>query len=726
MTTPVVHKRNIAEKQMGCMAGFFHMFDRHHISTGKKRLPPPVVAPNSPPESERTNQTDAPPSEKEIQAAPVELPSKRLLPFASFEFKERGANSYTWKLSKEIPRLSLDSRATFDAKLGSLQPLEIQTRGTIHSSRRSDCSEDRSETDAEDKQLRSPSVVARLMGLDLLPQSNASPAKNELRRSASESRIAYRLTDADNFKDQSKFAMKNSQSNVKRINAITARTEVTSSRSDSQNNKLMASPWKAAQQQPKSFFNSADFFPEPKRCVSAYNEMEKRLRMRGMDEQFKDLEALKRILEALQFKGLLHSSKISDQRNKRSFVLTDDHPIVLMKPSRLLINRVGNNSSANLRRSREDPRQGTEIASAFTSVSPRRQRQQLEVEQGRQCQTKVKNSPGRKESKERVPNSSVGRRSPSQRKANEVKEQKRSVSPAHSPRPNARTKGSNQLAAIDTPRNKKQMAKIPVSCPGDESSSISESSVSNFSQTDTERSKWEEHKEGKTLTERCNKLLHSIIEMNVAESQPSPISVLDYKDDSASPSPVMKRNIDFKESDEETWSTAAISPTDESDDCDFLFFSQILRASSYLQQEAELFFYQKLGESGRSNRKLIMDAVSEIASRKEQLPPWKEDCWSTLTEEKKAWLEFQSMREREATGENDVFEMVCAALRKDLAGDGMIGWKDWHVETAEAVLDMERLIFRDLIGESIREVAVSGGKIGSFSAASRRRLVFSN
>lgn len=54
--------------------------------------------------------------------------------------------------------------------------------------------------------------------------------------------------------------------------------------------------------------------------------------------------------------------------------------------------------------------------------------------------------------------------------------------------------------------------------------------------------------EGRSLLERCDKLLHSIAEMTAGELQPSPVSVLDssfYKEES-SPSPVMKRSIDFK------------------------------------------------------------------------------------------------------------------------------------------------------------------------------------
>lgn len=61
----------------------------------------------------------------------------------------------------------------------------------------------------------------------------------------------------------------------------------------------------------------------------------------------------------------------------------------------------------------------------------------------------------------------------------------------------------------------------------------------------------EYHRQGKALLERCDKLLNSIAEMaaegEAGESQPSPVSVLDaslYHEES-SPSPVMKRSLDF-------------------------------------------------------------------------------------------------------------------------------------------------------------------------------------
>lgn len=52
MTTGIVQEQNLEkqiEKQMGCMAGFFQIFDRQQLLTGKriysiKRLPPTPVS----------------------------------------------------------------------------------------------------------------------------------------------------------------------------------------------------------------------------------------------------------------------------------------------------------------------------------------------------------------------------------------------------------------------------------------------------------------------------------------------------------------------------------------------------------------------------------------------------------------------------------------------------------------------------------------------------------
>lgn len=58
------------------------------------------------------------------------------------------------------------------------------------------------------------------------------------------------------------------------------------------------------------------------------------------------------------------------------------------------------------------------------------------------------------------------------------------------------------------------------------------------------------YKEGKNLSERCDKLLNSTADMNETDTQPSPVSVLDSYFESLTPSPVKtKRNLDFKGTD---------------------------------------------------------------------------------------------------------------------------------------------------------------------------------
>ncbi|CAL5437376.1 unnamed protein product [Camellia sinensis] len=110
----------------------------------------------------------------------------------------------------------------------------------------------------------------------------------------------------------------------------------------------------------------------------------------------------------------------------------------------------------------------------------------------------------------------------------------------------------------------------------------------------------------------------------------------------------------------------AISPIqskceDKSDDCNFVYISEILRASNYLLENYDIFQllekqqYLKGNDTSRVSsleRKLIFDTVSEILDRDREMPPWK-------------------------------------VLSR---------WGDCPVEMSEATLDIERMIFKDLVG----------------------------
>ncbi|KAL1550169.1 protein LONGIFOLIA 1-like [Salvia divinorum] len=683
MTTAFVDDKNLEkhiQKQMGCMAGFLQIFDRHHIITGKRlhatrRLPPVGEATSDSGKS-------APPSPdlgKQKQTPPPELPPYSPLPLPIFELKD-GVRS-SWKFRKEAPRLSLDSRATTDAK-GSLHPKPIRTA----------------------EEHRSPSVIARLMGLDQLPNSSGLNLP-ELRRSASESRVSKdlfqsRLTAADCTSLYPKSPT--TQSLLTHHNSPAFNPHYTDPRKQSVKKGVNAdvstgvnsgSPWRAPQPR-KSFF---DVFPEPKQNISIYGEIEKRLRMRGVDEPSKDLETLKHILEALQLKGLLHSNPPPPPQNQvrhRNFIY-DDSSIVLMKPT-----RPSSSKPSNGRKQANGVRRNYSLSGETSpSPSPRRERNARSPTRSGRSGSPISrrvegsvnasrsNSPGKPKQSltQRSVNESTPVRSP---KIN-------GIGPDRSPRFKKPTVVINQKEKIMTVED-----------------AVSEGTVE--TPTDTE---------GKSLLDRCDKLLHNIAEFAAADMQPSPVSVLDPSFDSLTPSPVTtKRNIHFKdhygESEEEIWSPI-VSPIRSKSDCDFVYVSDILRASRYLPEESDVFLLLEKQQHIKGNdtskvsrlqRKLIFDTITEILAREAWLPPWKAHRSAVTLD--KVWSEFQKIRECN-TGHEDLFETICGVLKKDLAGDG---WGDWPMDV---VLDIERLVFKDLVSETIEDLSSS-----SSTMMLRRKLVF--
>ncbi|ONK60566.1 uncharacterized protein A4U43_C08F19930 [Asparagus officinalis] len=463
-----------------------------------------------------------------------------------------------------------------------LRPRDIRTTPAIYSSNQSD------PADADyDKNRRSPSVVARLMGLEALPDSNAdgeSIKKAELRRSASESRVSR---DLQRFVEGSFFQkppppQDYSGDGFYKFRSADFRLE----------SKQTPPPAKQSQPvaiQRRSYYNAQDFFPEPNRTGSRslYGEIEKRLRMRGIDEPAKDLETLKQILEALQLKGLLHSnSKASNQQN--------DRPIVVMKPI-----------PRPVRRSESEPsRSAAGRRNPVRSPSPR-------------------SSPDPNPRRKPGSNHLNGRSSP----VNSL--------PRSSPR-----RTSPDLVTSRSPRNRGSV-KERVCSPAedDTATTISESSISSF---DLERTRVE-YRAGRSLLERCDKLLHNIAaftspeQLTATDQQPSPVSVLDssYLNEEGSPSPVKKRSIEFKDplaEWEEDWVTGSRPDfMPESEYADFAYVANVLQAYDRYPatSSSDVFHFLEKRRSATDSlngstlhRRLLFDAVIEILVRKRHVSPW--------------------------------------------------------------------------------------------------------
>lgn len=405
---------------------------------------------------------------------------------------------------------------------GSVFPREIRTNAAIFAAASREMSsqaEDENET-----QRRSPSVVARLMGLEALPGSGTEPPKNaELRRSASESRVSrdllqYRFIEGNCFQNKQSPSQKLPSSGTVRCNTIRdnafleGRSKASKmadpveihcrvSKSDSPNDELAAasSPWNIR----KSYFDSQDFFPEPRRTGSLYGEIEKRLKMRGIDEPEKELETLKQILEAVQLKGLLHSKKSEAQiRERRNLVYdrqfaSEEAPIVVMKPARspVPINRQGRTANEpSMLNSRS--KAGMRRNFATEPLPPARQRRdRFEIDRNLQSERRSRNSrpSDLSDSGAKSPSSLARRRALSvetQRKGKDLNDRRTSssISPRNGPK---KVASGFDLAPNRSPRIRKQTAEISpkdrISAQTeDESSTVSESSISASSQIDSQ------------------------------------------------------------------------------------------------------------------------------------------------------------------------------------------------------------------------------------------------
>ncbi|KAL2238817.1 UNVERIFIED_CONTAM: Protein LONGIFOLIA 1, partial [Sesamum indicum] len=191
------------------------------------------------------------------------------------------------------------------------------------------------------------------------------------------------------------------------------------------------------------------------------------------------------------------------------------------------------------------------------------------------------------------------------------------------------------------------------------------------------------------------------------------------------------------ELEDEIWSpvTSPVGSRSEeiSNDSDFVYIADVLRASRYLPDASNVFLLlekqqclegKDTSKASRVQRKLIFDTIDEILDRNRHLPPWKVVyCNITKPSLDKVWSEFQRIREPE-TGD-DLFETICGVLKKDLDRDAATGWGDCPVEMSEVILDMERLIFKDLISETIRDLAALASRNTLSSCVMpRRKLVF--
>ncbi|KAD4584454.1 hypothetical protein R6Q59_036679 [Mikania micrantha] len=679
-------QRQNGNRQTGCMSSFLQIFDRQQILAGKrihstKRLPPSSGVGASP---ETVSSGYSPKFYQKLGKLEPKKGVMVMIPANPGDFKSSPAKN---------------------VKGRQISPTS-------------------NPTDVNQSQPRC--LVARLMGLEPLTSSDRKPPVTvespALPRSV---HVRSKFIDGDNFQvkqpNQLQKQSVDSNGRVERSNR-SSRDSVNGNAGKSMENEPLASeslrseasrtyPWRSGR-----LFHSGDFFPEQNQTTVIMNgDLEKKLKTKGMDEHFNDLNALKQILEVLQLKGLLHPT------THRNFVydrnLHSDESSIHLNQWRSLASKLNHHRSVN------DSRGTCRYASESSSdISPKLDGRTVD----RNCRIPVK-----------VRMSSSNPIESNLKSCNSIIKSKPLSIQTHSPI--TKKPGSVHHSITNrSPRNHKPTESSSINSPNP---NIIKNIVTD---DELQRSTRNFCEEGKRLLVRCDKLLHSIAEMNSAMESPpssatvlpSPVSVLDSgfdKDESSSSS----HSIDFKATPtfdfEEDWSPK-ISATNSkeheefiSDDSDFIYISEILESLQNLQKDPNIFYTiekqlyndtEHTSNVSKRHRKLVFDVIVEIFDRNRQLPPWKSSIQHSLTSIKHIWSEFQKIRDIN-TG-ICVSELISDYLKKDLVE--IKDWGEYPIESSEAILEIERMVFKDLVSEMIGEFVNFSGEC--VFSRTRRRLVF--
>ncbi|KAJ8483760.1 hypothetical protein OPV22_016245 [Ensete ventricosum] len=690
------------ERQMGCMAGLLHLFDRHQV-LARKRLPPPPVAGSTSP-SERPDASSA-----------------------AMLVKENEVKDGVRTLSKR-------SRAMVVAK-GKLRPREIRAAAPVASS--CDGSDTSEAVDESEWLRRSPSVVARLMGLDALPDESD---RAELRRSTSESHVprdpAYiRFLDGSSFSKSSpvEAAPVSADEFIRMTNLGQLNVPV------AEKTKSPARTPFLPPLQKKSFFDAGDFYPEPKRWGLLPIEFGKQRLTRVMDEAGRDLDTLKQILEALQLKGLLHSNPLYRHINGRRDHFLNHHydsPIVVIEPAPRPLRRPSSEPRSPLPPPRPAAIRGNPAGAAATPPVRRNRKADQGPNGNNERINRGPSSPAKQRSSN-VPES--GKSRPSRRRISALKTPPNQVGQSPINRrlpPSRRTKQE-----VSTKQRIGSRAEV------DAAASIANSPLG------FERSWAADYRAGRQLLDRCDRLLHSITAFTAedqvatvavqvaaaAEQQPSPVSVLNSPilgEETSPRSPVSKRSIDFKGDQPAECNEDAVASDGgdgpetqaeeevvvDDDDDDYEYVVEILRLTHSHGDTTDVYAFVEKARSDASKslrlrRRLVLDAVAEILDRKRggSPPLWESfvrpgflsvavaapnSAALLLTE---VWSELRQAREQASAA--DLSDVTSWAVGRDLAAENLESWARPAAEVADAVIQIERQIFKDLVSGAISDLA---------------------
>lgn len=287
-------------------------------------------------------------------------------PRLSYDGRERSQFSYESRSLKSSPKLKELPRLSLDSRDNSAYGLSSGSSGTPVSRnfQNSRCSTDKSPElhHSSGNQKRLPNVVAKLMGLETLPDSfSATDSGGE---SLAKSLDSRNLKTSASDKSSSKCP-----TSPRRKNCDLIKKPIPTSRLP-----IETAPWRKLDrtQVPKSTAFRPAKGPAPSSSSSVSGEVDMRLKDVEFDQSGKDLRALKKILEAIQIRALSEigmeeqgsvfgiqrnqepsssspnqKTRLMSQRNRRSSVVVTssttsepnsskayESPIIIMRPAK--------------------------------------------------------------------------------------------------------------------------------------------------------------------------------------------------------------------------------------------------------------------------------------------------------------------------------------------------------------------------------------------------------
>ncbi|XP_047327950.1 protein LONGIFOLIA 1 [Impatiens glandulifera] len=632
------------------------------------------------------------------------------------------------------PRLSLDSSSK-ESKPRLLRNSKSQREG---SNCLNDLDSSLQQTSTIHKRL--PSVVAKLMGLEALP-ANETQTMPSMKTSVV-------IEEPKSSKQGS--SRKEPTSPRRRNNDFVVMKPITTSRFP-----IEPAPWKqidggkrSQSQRSKTTVRATDTFP------SVYGEIEKRMKDIEFTQAGKDLRALKQILDAMQTKGLLET-EIEDDRKpvmKSRQIVNSESPIVIMKPAKLVekssiptssviqIDRttkdqIKKSSKTNVR-TPKPPQSSSRRSSSNNQLPPKDEEKSLNSAKTSSISPRLHQKKLELQKKSRPPTP------PSD--SNKSRRQSNSIQPSPSIESNSSPGGK---------RRAKPLAKLKKE---EKSNHSSDGYIVSDSATEIEVT---------SSFRPAEKLDFEELVPITAEQQqqPSPVSVLDNsiysdnEDDSTNGNYVRNRkkleNVELLveklkklNSGHNESQTDYIASLCEDTNPDHRYISEILLASGLILRDLnnstseEAFRFHPSGypinpelylvleqtkaskykeEKGNEkvHRKLVFDLVNEILSVKLLLSSSVRPYSETRLRPAKSCLNGQKLlkelcceidkQHKQIEEEDDSLKSI---VWEDVL-DGKGTWMDFSSEISDAVLDVERMLFKDLVDEIVRgEEAVVAGR----------------